>query len=90
MEGTPAQVLTPFQEARCYSLAYPHWPDALMLSRLLAEELGDASADAQLLDLGPPPPRAGLPEPCPAPLPQTGPMALPPAALLGQAMPSGC
>ena len=86
------QVLTPFQEARCYSLAYPHWPDALMLSRLAAEELGDPSAHAQLLDLGPPAPPAGLPEAArPGALTaQPGPAALPPAALLGQAMPSGC
>jgi hypothetical protein len=56
--GCPAQVLTPFQEAKLHVAAYPHFPDALLLSKMIAEELGDASANAVLLDMGPPPPPA--------------------------------
>lgn len=31
----------------------PRWPDALMISKMLAEELGDPIAHAKVLNLGP-------------------------------------
>ncbi len=49
----PAQAITPFQEAKAIVEAMPAWPDALMISRMIAEELGDPSAHAKLLDLPP-------------------------------------
>lgn len=43
------QVVTPWQEAKAVVEAYPHYPDALAISNLIAEELGDESANAKLL-----------------------------------------
>lgn len=43
------QVLTPWQEAKCMVEARPGYPDALAISNMLAEELGDESANARLL-----------------------------------------
>lgn len=43
---TVLQVLTPLQDARLLVDAYPLPPDPLLLSRLVAQELGDPSAHA--------------------------------------------
>ncbi|KAK9904211.1 hypothetical protein WJX75_006872 [Coccomyxa subellipsoidea] len=43
------EVLTPWQEAKCMVEARPGYPDALAISNMLAEELGDESANAPLL-----------------------------------------
>ncbi|CAL5220220.1 g2196 [Coccomyxa viridis] len=44
-----SSVLTPYEEARCHVEAWPHYPDALMISNMIAEELGDCTANAKLL-----------------------------------------
>ncbi len=44
-----AQVLTLWQEAKAVVEAWPAYPDALAVSNLVAEELGDESANARLL-----------------------------------------
>lgn len=41
------QVLTPWQEARAVAEAFPGHPDALAISNMVAEELGDESANAK-------------------------------------------
>lgn len=43
------QVLTLWQEAKAVVEAWPTYPDALAVSNLVAEELGDESANARLL-----------------------------------------
>ncbi|EIE22562.1 hypothetical protein COCSUDRAFT_63710 [Coccomyxa subellipsoidea C-169] len=42
-------VLTPWQEAKCTVEAWPGYPDALAISNMLAEDLGDETANARLL-----------------------------------------
>ncbi|KAK9904170.1 hypothetical protein WJX75_005784 [Coccomyxa subellipsoidea] len=48
-------VLTLWQEAKCMVEAWPGYPDALAISNMLAEELGDETANARLLLLKPGP-----------------------------------
>jgi len=43
------QVLTPWQEAKAVVVAFPGHPDALAISNMVAEDLGDESANAELL-----------------------------------------
>ncbi len=35
-EVARVQVLTPYEEARCHVEAWPHYPDALMISNMIA------------------------------------------------------
>ncbi|KAK9903908.1 hypothetical protein WJX75_000187 [Coccomyxa subellipsoidea] len=55
MEELLSGVLTLWQEAKCMVEAWPGYPDALAISNMLAEELGDESANARLLLLKPGP-----------------------------------
>ncbi|CAK0782804.1 hypothetical protein CVIRNUC_005999 [Coccomyxa viridis] len=44
-----SSVLTPYEEAQCHVEAWPQYPDALMISNMIAEELHDSTANAKLL-----------------------------------------